>query len=1037
MYNIFIYYSRLNIYIYTLSIINSLFFSNQHLEPAPIPYAIDKKQMKKSYSRKYILLCALLLISVIAFAQAGGIKGKVTDENNQPLPGASVSIAGTTLGSTTDVNGDFIILSLKPGIYTVKVNYLGYTAQTRTVTIANAMLTINFSLALQNTKLNEVVVIGYGTQRKSDLTGSVVAVSSKDFNPGPVTTFDELITGKVSGVLITSFGGMPNTGGGILIHGGASLNASNAPLIVVDDVPIDNTAITGVADPFGMFNPNDIESITILKDASATAIYGSRASNGVIIISTKKGKGGDKLNINFNTVNSLSQITKEYSVLTAAQFRGVVQAQYPDLAPFLGDANTNWQDQIYHTAFSSDNNLSFTGGIKGLPYRLSISYLDNDGILRNDNFQRTAVALNVNHDFFNKSLKIDLNLKGTYTGTYFGNNQNAISAAVNFDPTRPVYSGSGKYGGYFEWLDSQGIPIPLAPSNPLGLVDEQVNRGTAKRGVGDLSLNYVFPFLKELQANATFGGDISDGQGHALVPATAASAFALNGNILGTDYGYFGENYSYNTDYYLKYAKDLKSINSHFDVQAGYSYQYFNTYNRSIQMYSADGLRPFNAPIPAFTGQYYIESPFGRVNFDLDHKYLLTASIRDDRSSRFGPANRNGYFPSAAIAWRIKEEPFLKDAEVLSDLKLRVSYGLTGQQDISGISSGNSAYFPYVALYEPGNAGAGYLFGNTFTTTLRADAYNPDLKWETTATTNVGLDYGFMDGKINGSIDAYYKSTTNLLTQTPVPAGANLNNIIFANVGSLVTKGVDFNVKVIALSNKDVNWTIAYNVSYNNVKLTNISLAHNPNVAIQTGFFTNQGRTIQVDKAGYAPNAFYVLQQVYDKNGKPLEGMYVDKNGDGNPYDDFYIDKQPNPAWFMGLSSNLSYKKWNCSFTMRSDLGGYIYNAVAAAGSYANIPGGGFFNNIPSSVLKTNFQQPQDFSDYFIENGSFLRMDNIALGYNFGKLTNLGTLRATINVQNVFVITKYTGLDPEIPGGADNSFYPRPRVYSLGLNLGL
>ncbi len=992
--------------------------------------------MRKNYS-KYILLCALLLFSVIVSAQTGGIRGKVTDENRQPLPGASVSIVGTTLGSTTDANGDFIILSLKPGTYTAKVNYVGYKSQTTTVTTKNAVITLNFLLALQNTNLNEVVVIGYGSQRKSDLTGSVVAVSSKDFNPGPVTTFDELITGKVPGVLVTSNGGMPNSGSTIRIRGGASLYASNDPLIVIDDVPIDNTGVPGVADPFGMFNPNDIESITILKDASATAIYGSRASNGVIIITTKKGKGSDKLNINFNTVNSLSQITKEYPVLTSAQFRDVVRAQYPDLAPFLGNANTNWQDQIYHTAFSSDNNLSFTGGIKGLPYRLSIGYLDQDGILRNDNMQRTSVTLNVNHDFFNKSLKANLNLKGTHTDTYFGNTQNGIGAAVTFDPTQPVYSGNSKYGGYFEWLDSQGNALPLGSFNPLGLLQEPANIGTAKRTVGDLTLNYEFPFLKGLQANVTFGGDIADGQGHVKIPATAASAFNLTGNILGTYFRYFGENYSYNTDYYLKYAKDLKSINSHFDVQAGYSYQYFNNYNRSIQMYSSDGLTPFDAPIPAFTGQYYIESPFGRMNFDLDNKYLFTASIRDDRSSRFGPANRNGYFPSAAFAWRIKEEPFLKDARVLSDLKLRVSYGITGQQDISSISSGNSAYFPYVAFYEPGNAGAGYQFGSTFTTTLRADAYNPDLKWETTATTNIGLDYGFMDGKINGSIDAYYKSTDNLLTQTPVPAGANLNNLIVANIGSLVTKGVDFNIKVIALSNKDVNWTIAYNVSYNNIKLTNISLTKDPDLAIPTGYFGGFGNTIQVNKAGYAPNSFYVLQQVYDKNGKPLEGMYADRNGDGNPYDDAYIDKQPNPAWFIGLSSNLGYKKWNCSFTLRSDLGNYVYNAVAAAGGYVNIAGGGFLSNLPSSVLKTNFQYPQQYSDYFIENGSFLRMDNIALGYNFGKLPNLGTLKATINVQNVFVITKYTGLDPEIQNGIDNSLYPRPRVYSVGLNLGL
>ncbi len=452
--------------------------------------------MKKSYSKKYVLLGILLMIAAIASAQTGGLKGKITDENNQPLPGASVSIAGTTLGSTTDVNGDFVILYLKPGTYTVKVNYVGYIPQTRTITLANAVLAVVFLLTPKNTNLNEVVVIGYGSQRKSDLTGSVIAVSSKDFNEGPNTSFESLLTGKVSGVLITSNGGLPNSGSTILIHGGSSLNASNAPLIVIDDVPISNTPIAGVADPFGMFNPNDIESITILKDASASAIYGSRASNGVIIITTKKGRAGDKLNINFSSVNSLSKIPKEYPVLSAAQFRDVVHQQDTAQVSLLGNANTNWQNQIYHTAFGSDNNLNFTGGIKGLPYRLSVGYLDQDGIEKNDNVKRTSIALNINHDFLNKSLKADLNLKGSYTESNFADNQGAIGAAVNYDPTQPVYSGNSKLGGFFEWLDSNGNPLEFGPFNPVGLVTEQVNRGTTKRGVGSLNLNYVFPFLE-------------------------------------------------------------------------------------------------------------------------------------------------------------------------------------------------------------------------------------------------------------------------------------------------------------------------------------------------------------------------------------------------------------------------------------------------------------------------------------------------------------------------------------------------------------
>ena len=979
--------------------------------------------MRKNYSKKYVFLCVLLMVSVISFAQTSVIKGKVTDETGQPLSGVSVIIVNTIIGSSTDINGDFIIPHLKAGTYNVKANYLGYIAQTITIITTGGMIVVNFSLKPQNTNLNEVVVIGYGSQRKSDLTGSVIAVSSKDFNEGPNTSFESLLTGKVAGVLITSNGGLPNSGSTILIHGGASLNASNAPLIVIDDVPVSNTAIAGIADPFGTLNPNDIESITILKDASSTAIYGSRASNGVIIITTKKGKGGDKLNINFNADNSLSKIVKEYPVLSAAQFRDVVQAQDPAQDSLLGKANTNWQNEIYHTAFASDNNLSFTGGINGFPYRLSIGYLDQDGIEKNDNIKRTTIALNINHDFFNKSLKLDFNLKGTYSDTYFAVGQGAIGASIYYDPTQPVYSGNKNYGGFFEWLDSQGHPFQFGPFNPVGLLVQQINRGTAKRGIGNLDLNYIFPFLKELQANAIFGGDISDGNGHVQVPATAAQYFFQNGLF----YRYFNENYTYNTDYYLKYTKDFKSINSHFDVQAGYSYQYFNFYTKGEQSYEADGVTPIPQDYANFTGQYYIESPFGRANFNVDNKYLLTASIRDDRSSRFGPANRNGYFPSAALAWRINEEPFLKNTAVVSDLKLRVSYGLTGQQDIG--SGSISDYFPYLALYEPGDKGAGYQFGNTYTTTLRADAYNTGLKWETTATTNIGLDYGFFNGRINGSVDYYYKKTHDLLIDTPVPDGTNLNNNVFANIGSLVTKGVDFNVNLIALTNKDIKWTIGYNISFNNIRITNISLVNDPSLVIPLG--------IQADKAGYPPNAFYVYQQIYGKNGQPLEGMYVDRNGNGNSEDDLYLDKQPNPSAFMGLNSSFSYKKWSLSFTVRSDLGNYVYNAVAATSAYTNIAGAGFLNNLPASVLKTNFQQPQYYSDYFIENGSFLRMDNTAIGYNFGKIAKIGMLKALFNVQNVFVITKYTGLDPEVQGGIDNAVYPRPRVYSFGLNLSL
>jgi len=985
--------------------------------------------MRKNYSKKYVLLCAFLMMSVMAFAQTGGIKGKVIDETNLALPGSSVSIDGTTIGATTDGAGNYAINGLKPGNYTVTAKFLGYIAFQKTVTVGNSVVTVDFALKPQNTTLNEVVVVGYGTQKKKDLTGSVISVTAKDFNQGPVTTPEALITGKVSGVQITSNGGAPGSGSTIRIRGGASLNASNDPLIVIDNVPVSNSGISGVANPLSLINPNDIESFNVLKDASATAIYGSRASNGVIIITTKKGKD-NKFAVNFSTLDSRSEKTKEVSVLTPAQFRAAVTdpANSVPIANqnLLGHANTDWQNQIYRKAYSSDNNLSFTGGIKGLPYRLSIGYLDQDGILKTDNYKRTTADLSLNKAFLDNSLKVDLSLKGTYSDSHFAN-QGAIGSAVAFDPTQPVYSGNSKYGGYFEWLDANGNPSTLSPRNPVGLLNEQDARGTSKRGIGSLNLNYVFPFLKALQFNATFGGDLSAGQGHTLIPATAASNFTQQGSFSR----YYNKNYTYNTDYYLKYERDFKEIKSHFDVQAGYSYQYFNSYFRPEQGYKADMVTPIGVPSLPGYGQYYIESPFARANYSFDGKYLLTATIRDDRSSRFSDLHKNGYFPSVAFAWRMKEESFLKGIDAISDLKFRASYGVTGQQDIG-------SYFPYLAVYDPSNIAAGYQFGSSFINSLRADAYNANIKWEQTATSNLAFDYGLFNGKINGSIEYYYKKTKDLLVDTPVPDGTNLTNHVFANIGNLHTSGIDFNINVNAITSKDIKWSFGYNISYNKVIVDNISLTGNAGQIIAVGGIPGGvGNTIQLYKAGSTPSAFYVYQQVYGPNGMPLEGVYVDRNNSGSTLDDKYIYKQPNPSVFMGFNSNFNYKQWALNFTLRANLGNYLYNAEAASnGAAAGLRFQEHLVNLPSSFLKTNFQQYQLYSDYYVENASFLRMDNANLSYDFGKLAKVGTLRATFNVQNVFVITKYTGLDPEVQGGIDNSLYPRPRVFTLGLNLG-
>ncbi|NCD69864.1 SusC/RagA family TonB-linked outer membrane protein [Mucilaginibacter agri] len=991
--------------------------------------------MGKTYSKKYVLLFAFLMLSIMAFAQSGSISGKIVDEHNQPLPGATLTIDGTTLGGAADANGNYKITGIKPGTYTVRARFVGYDDVVKSISV-NGPVTLPVNMLPSNKSLSEVVVIGYGTQRKKDLTGSVVAVTSKDFNQGPITTPEQLIQGKVSGVQITSNSGSPGSGSTIRIRGGASLNASNDPLIVIDGVPISNTSINGVANALSLINPNDIESFNILKDASATAIYGSRASNGVLIITTKKGGANAPFTANFSSLNSLSVKTKEVDVLSADQFRDLVTANGgASQVALLGKSNTNWQDQIYQTAFGTDNNISFSGGIKGLPYRLSVGYLDQDGILKTDNFKRTTAALNLNHGFLRNSLKVDVNLKGTYTNSVFAQGSGAIGAAISFDPTQPVYSGNSKYGGYYEWLDASGNPNTLAPRNPLGLLEQRQDTGTGKRGIGNASFNYTLPFFKDVQLNANVGFDVSDGAGQTYVPATAAAFYTQKGTLSH----YFQENTNYVTDYYAKYAHDFKDIKSHVDFTAGYSYQYYSFYTRAQQGYAADGVTTVGLPSNPTKPQYYVDGFFGRLNYSFNDRYLLTATIRDDRSSRFSDLHRNGYFPSVALAWRLKEEDFLKGADFLSDLKLRVGYGVTGQQDIaSNNTTNNSYYFPYLARYSPSNGAAAYQFGNTYINTLRAEAYNQDLKWETTSTSNVAIDYGFLNGRISGSLEYYYRKTKDLLVDTPIPDGTNLTNHLYANVGDLNTKGVDFNVNINAVNTKDFRWDIGYNVSFNKIKVTNISLTGDPNQIVPVGTIGGGvGNTIQLLKAGATPYAFYVYQQVYGATGTPLEGVYVDRNQSGSTADDKYLYQQPNPKVFMGFNTSVTYKKWTASTSLRANIGNYVYNNVAAStGAYAGFKFSGYLGNLSSSVLDTKFNNYQLFSDYYVQNASFVRMDNANLSYNFGKVAKTATLRVTGNVSNVFVITKYKGLDPEVQGGIDNNFYPRPRVFSLGVNLG-
>jgi len=971
--------------------------------------------------QKFLFL-PFLILSLGAWSQNRIVKGVVSDSTDRTsLVGVTVNATGTPIGTSTDAKGNFQ-LSVPESVQTLTVSYVGY--NTKTVVIGPGNMHI--ALSSSNSALNEVVVVGYGTEKQKDVTGSIATVTQKDFNTGQITSPDQLITGKVAGVVVTSNGGAPGNGSTIRIRGGSSLNASNDPLIVIDGVPVDNNGISGTPNALSLINPADIASITILKDASAAAIYGNRASNGVIIVTTKKGKAGGKLRVHFSSINSESVKVNEVPVLNASQVRQIVNKNgTASQIALLGTdttVNTNWQNQIYQAAFGTDNNLSFSGGVKNLPYRLSLEYNNQEGILKTNTFDRSSVDLNLSPTLFNGNLHVDLNFKGAINNNRFAN-QSAIGYAVNMDPTRPVYASGNKLGGYFEWTDTSGAPIQLATRNPLAALELYNSTSTAKRSIANIDLNYAMPFLPGLSANLNAGYDISSSKGSVYIPPYAALDYNQEG--YNTQYSQYKRDEVF--DFYLNYVKEIPSIKSHVDLTAGYSYE---DYYLAAPAYpnKNDVGTVLSLPIADSTESTLL-SYYARLNYSLADKYILTASIRRDGSSRFSPANRWGLFPSAAFAWLISQENFLKHSRAVSNLKLRLGYGLTGNQDI-----GND--YPYLPVYTLSSNVAQYPFGNGSSFTYRAEPYDPNIKWEQTATYNGGIDYGFINGLIYGSLDVYYKTTTNLLADIPTAQGSNLSNHVFTNVGSIENKGVEFDINVIPVRNRDITWNLGFNITYNQNKITKLSKQATDTSAgiLVGGVGGGTGNTIQILSVGYPAYSFYVYKQVYDKTGKPVEGVYADVNN--NPGNLFYRYQSPNPTFTLGFSTELSYKHWDLSMSMHGSVGNYMYNNVKAGGTLNGmLTSLGFIGNLNTDYLKTGFVNSQYFSDYYIENASFLRMDNISLGYDFGQVFNRKlTLKLSAIVQNVFVITKYSGLDPEIYGGLDNNIYPRPRIYSLGIN---
>lgn len=982
----------------------------------------------QNLAKRSLLLVALFVIGCLQLmAQTRTIKGEVTDaQNGEALIGATVMVEGEKGGTVTDFDGNFS-LQVSSSAKKIKVSYIGYID--KVLSISDNM---KVKLESDSKALADVVVIGYGTARKSDLTGSVATVKSKDFNKGLVSSPEQLINGKVSGVQIMSNSGSASGGSTIRVRGGASLNASNDPLIVLDGVPLEQGGISGNSSNFlSMINPSDIESMTVLKDASSTAIYGSRASNGVIIITTKKGQQG-AVKVNFNTTNSLQTRAQMVDMLSRDEFVNVInQFGTDNQKSLLGTANTDWNDEVYRTAFGTDNNLSVSGSIdKWLPFRVSVGYYNQSGLVRKDNVERWTGNVVLTPSFFQDHLKLTINAKGTLNNNSF-NNGGAVWAAATFNPTIPVYSGNDKYGGYNEALDADGYPVNAGVRNPRGLVDLYDSKSKVSRFIGSMDVDYKVHFLPDLKLHATVGADYAKGDGTVYVPAYAAQSYNKDESLGGSDYKYGPQkNENRLLTLYANYAKYFEDIKSNVDLTAGYDYQYWKSTTPLYYTKSAAGTNL--STVKASDYRHVMLSYYGRINYSFDGKYLLTATVRRDASSRFSKDTRWGTFPSVALGWTLTEEPWLKNQKVLSNLKLRASYGVTGQQE--GI--GNYNYLP---VYTYSVAGTEAFINGQYINTYRPEAYVSDLKWETTTSWNFGLDFGFLDGRIGGAIDFYTRKTKDLLASVPTAAGTNFSKTILTNVGNVDSKGIEVSLNATPIQTKDWEWNLSYNFTWQNMKVKNLSLikgGSQTNVKVGPSIDAYQ---FQVLSEGYEPYMFYVYHQLYDsKTGKPIEGAYADLNNDGEINEsDLYRYHSPAPKYIMGLSTSLRYKQLTLGMSFRANIDNYVYNGMGmSTGAFETVSyNNSQLNNLNTSFLKTGFKTRQYLSDYYVENASFLKLDNLSLSYNVGKINKWASLTVSAMVQNVFTITGYSGTDPEVPNGMDNSFYPRPRTYSVSLGL--
>ncbi|MFZ5939785.1 MAG: SusC/RagA family TonB-linked outer membrane protein [Bacteroidota bacterium] len=973
---------------------------------------------------KLLLFLFGILVVTTTYAQQRTLTGTVTDATNgDPLPGATVLVKGTTMGTATDMDGHFE-LRITSGEVLV-VSFVGYISAEIPI-LDKTMLDV--ALNPSSINVDELVVIGYGTVKKDDATGSVTAISADDFNKGNITSAQDLLVGKTAGVVITSTGGAPGSGSTIRIRGGSSLNASNDPLYVIDGVLIDNHDLSGGNNILSIINPNDIQTFTVLKDASATAIYGARASNGVIIITTKKGKANAPLSVSYNVNASMASPIEFLDVYSGDELRQIAY-EHMDIYNIgdydvLGSANTNWQQELFRTAFSMDHNLSASGSVKATPYRVSLGYTDQNGIMKNTAMNRFTGAFNVSPEFLGGDLKVTLNAKGMRTHNNFGD-KNALGSAVNMDPTQSIYDGNPATDGYFQWSSygaNLGTPNPV---EQLMGVDDQSN---VYRFIGNAQIDYKIPFLENLEAHLNLATDNSSSAGNKLRDKTSPT------NLTGDYWGYIGE-YSAKMnnqlmDAYLSYSKEFES--SHFDITLGHSYQHVYRSDTSYTYGYTDETHPFVDKATIHKSQYFLLSFFGRMNYSIKDKYYLTVTMREDGSSRFSQGTPWGFFPSAALAWKISEESFMQNVSAVTNLKLRAGWGITGQQDIFDND------YPSMATYLMSAEDAYYMIDGQYIPTLRPGTYDPFIKWEETTTQNIGLDFGFARNRITGSIDVYKRVTNDLINTVTIPTMSNFSNRLTTNVGSLDNKGVELSLNLIPLSTKDMSLEIGLNFAYNQNTITKLLLTDDPDYI---GVLYGDGMTgnKQVTRVGYPAKSFFVNKQVYDANGNPIEGLYVDLSGDGGVVNgddaDKYIYHNPTPDYVMGFSLRFNYKNFDLSASSRANIGNYVYNQLAAGASYDQMNQIGYWKNFPKYLSETNFVKRQFTSDYFVENASFFKVDYISAGYLVSKVADSFDLRVSLNLQNALTITKYSGLDPEVDGGIDNNFYPRPRTFTLGLGI--